>query len=87
MDYAASYEAVPKWQLGVSGFLYKQTTDDTVNGTDVPGGNKGRAFGIGPFIRYHEGYWGITFKWQHESWVENRAQGNRYFLQLAFRLN
>jgi hypothetical protein len=45
-----------------------------------------RAFGIGPYIRYHEGYFGITFKWQHESWVENRAQGNRFFLQLAFVL-
>ena len=30
--------------------------------------------------------WGITFKWQIESAIENRAQGNRFFLQFALRL-
>ena len=86
MDYAAGYSLTPTWQAGISGFLYKQTTDDEVNGTAVPGGNRGRAFGIGPYIRYHEGYWGITFKWQIESDVENRAKGNRFFLQFALQL-
>ena len=86
MDYAAGYSLTPTWQAGVSGYAYRQVTDDKVNGNTVPGGNRGRAFGIGPYIRYHEGYWGITFKWQNESWVENRAKGNRYFLQFAFVL-
>ena len=27
-----------------------------------------------------------TFKWQNESWIENRAKGNRFFLQFAFVL-
>jgi len=86
MDYAAGYALTPTWQAGASGYVYKQTTDDKVNGNVVPGGNRGRAFAIGPYIRYHEGYWGITFKWQNESWVENRAQGNRFLLQFAFML-
>src|SRR4030095_262546 len=85
MDYAASYALTPTWQVGANGYLYKQVTGDTLNGSEVPGGNKGRAFAIGPFIRYHEDpTWGITFKWQIESWVENRAEGNRYFLQFAY---
>jgi hypothetical protein len=86
MDYAAGYSLTPTWQAGVSGYAYRQVTDDQVNGNAVPGGNRGRAFAIGPYIRYHEGYWGITFKWQNESWVENRAKGNRYLLQFAFVL-
>jgi len=86
MDYAAGYSLTPTWQAGVNGYAYRQVTDDKVNGNAVPGGNRGRAFAIGPYIRYHEGYWGVTFKWQHESWIENRAKGNRFFLQFAFVL-
>jgi hypothetical protein len=86
MDYAAGYSLTPNWQAGASGYAYRQTTDDEVNGSAVPGGNRGRAFGIGPYIRYHEGYWGVTFKWQNESSVENRAKGNRFFLQFAFQI-
>ena len=86
MDYAAGYSLTPNWQAGASGYAYRQTTDDEVNGSAVPGGNRGRAFGIGPYIRYHEGYWGLTFKWHNESSVENRAKGNRFFLQFAFQL-
>ena len=86
MDYAAGYSLTPTWQAGASGYAYRQTTDDKINGNAVPGGNRGRAFAIGPYIRYHEEYWGVTFKWQNEAWVENRAKGNRYFLQFAFLL-
>lgn len=86
MDYAVGYSPAPKWWAGVSGYAYKQTTDDVVNGTTVPGGNRGRAFGIGPYIRYGDAYSGITLKWQIESAIENRAKGYRYFLQIAVRL-
>jgi len=86
MDYAAGYSLAPSWQAGASGYAYRQTTDDRVNGNPVPGGNRGRAFAVGPYIRYHTGYGGITFKWQNELAVENRAKGNRFFLQFALRL-
>ena len=87
LDYAASYSLTRAWQAGANGYLYKQTTDDTVNGNVVADGNKGRVFAIGPFIRYHPSNdWGITLKWQIESWAQNRPQGNRYFLQFALRL-
>jgi hypothetical protein len=87
MDYAAGYEVMPLLQAGVSGYAYKQATDDVVNGSSVPGGNRGRVFGIGPYLRYHNGpWWGFTFKWQTETAVENRPKGNRFVLQLAYRL-
>ena len=86
MDYAVGYTPARQWQYGVSGFAYKQLTDDTLNGVAVPGGNRGRAFGIGPFVRYQsDSNWGATLKWQHEAAIQNRAKGNRFFLQFAYR--
>jgi hypothetical protein len=87
VDYAASYDVVPGWQVGVNGYAYKQITDDKQNGAVVGDGNRGRTVGIGPFIRYDPSKdWGITLKWQTETLVENRAKGNRFFLQFALRL-
>ena len=87
VDYGLGYALTPTWQAGANGYFYQQTTDDTVSGNSVPGGNRGRVFAIGPFIRYHEDpNWGVTFKWQIESDVENRPKGNRFFLQLAIKL-
>jgi hypothetical protein len=86
-DYAVGYEATPAWQIGVNGNVYKQLTDDRQNGQVVPGGNRGQAVAIGPFVRYHPSPdWGVTLKWQHESWVENRTPGDRIFLQFALKL-
>jgi hypothetical protein len=55
----------PVWQIGANGYLYKQTTDDEVDGNVVSNGGK-RAAAIGPFIRYHRSVdWDIVFKCQH----------------------
>lgn len=87
LDYGIGYAATDTWQLGVSGYLYKQMTDDKVHGQVVGDGNKGQAVAIGPFVRYHPSpNFGITFKWQYETEVENRTQGNRFILQFMYRL-
>jgi len=87
LDYGLGYALTPTWQTGLSGYYYQQTTDDTVNGNDVPGGNRGRAAAIGPFIRFHPSKdFGIALKWQKEFAVENRASGNRFFLQVSAQL-
>jgi hypothetical protein len=86
MDYAVGYTPFPHWQFGASGYAYKQLLDDKVNGVAIPGGNRGRVFAIGPYVRYAaEGPWGVTLKWQRESAVQNRAKGDRLFLQFAYR--
>lgn len=83
-DYNLGYSLTPAWQIGVSGYLYKQIADDEQNGRVVGDGNRGQAVGVGPFVRYHPSKnWGITLKWQHEEAVENRASGERIFLQFA----
>jgi hypothetical protein len=87
LDYGVGYALDDAWQLGASGYVYNQVTDDRQNGQVVGGGNRGKALSIGPFIRYHGGKnWGITFKWQHETLVENKTEGNRYWLQIALKL-
>jgi hypothetical protein len=86
-DYGLSYALTPTWQLGASGYLYKQIADDKQGGLVVGDGNRGRAVAIGPFLRYHvERNWGLTLKWQHEALVENKTRGDRLFLQFAYRL-
>ena len=87
MDYALGYAITPTWQAGVSGYGCKQVTDDLLNGNNVTGGNRGRVVGVGPYLRYHpDKDWGITFKWQTETLVENRTKGNRFLLQFALKL-
>jgi len=86
-DYGLGYSVTPAWQIGASGYLYKQITDDKQNGQIVGDGNRGQAVAIGPFLRYHPSKnWGIALKWQHESLVENRTRGDRIFLQFALKL-
>ena len=87
LDYGIGYSPTPAWQLGVSGYVYKQTTDDKVNGRTVGDGNKGQAVAFGPFVRYGPSRnWGAMLKWQYETQVQNRAQGNRVMLQFTHAL-
>lgn len=85
-DYSAGWAVSPNWVVGVGGYYYRQTTDDRVNG-DTLSDNKGRAFAIGPSIKYDSGKgWFLSAKWQQESDVRNRAQGDAYWLKLVFPL-
>ena len=82
IDFGVDYMVRPFTRLGVSGYIYKQLTDDRLNGIAVAGGNRGQALAIGPSLRYRFSKdFGITLKWQAEFNVENRAIGNRFYLQ------
>lgn len=87
LDYGVGYALTDAWQIGASGYVYNQITGDKQNAQVVGDGNRGKVVSIGPFIRYHGGKeWGITFKWQHETLVENKTAGDRYWLQIAVKL-
>lgn len=87
VDYAAGYNVNPVAQVGINGYVYRQTTDDTLDGNVVRDGNRGGAFSIGPFVRLRPAQnWGIVFKWQIETWTDNRPRGNRFFLQMGVLL-
>jgi hypothetical protein len=49
--------------------------------------NKGRAVAIGPSIKYaSDSGWFVTAKWQKESEVRNRPEGEAYWVKLTIPL-
>ena len=42
-----------------------------------------KVFAVGPQVRYQFAKGGIAFKWLHETWAENRPEGERLQLQFA----
>ena len=88
-DYGLDYQPLvqfDRFHVGVGGYAYQQVTDDRVNGRVYNNGNRGRAFAIGPQIRYDWRLGGIVFKWQKEFAVENRTAGDRFWIQFAVPL-
>ncbi|WP_336335136.1 SphA family protein [Pseudomonas putida] len=86
VDYSVGWGVADGWVIGVGGYIYRQTTDDRQDGERIDD-NKGRAFAIGPSIKYSSpNGWFVTAKWQQETDVRNRAQGNAYWLRLVMPL-
>ncbi|WP_043458750.1 SphA family protein [Azohydromonas australica] len=85
-DYALGWGFGNGITAGVGGFFYRQMTDDNQGGTDLSG-SKGRAFAIGPSVKYDSGKgWFIAAKWQKESAVRNRPEGSAFWLKAVFPL-
>jgi hypothetical protein len=86
-DWGAGYSVLPRLQLGVQGYALQQTTDDTLNGSTVNNGFRGRVFAIGPQVRFDiTPSSGIVLKWQHEFGARNRPEGNKLWVELTFPL-
>ena len=90
MDYLVGYrplmQSVPGFQLGVNGYAFTQWTDNSLKGNRVGNGNRGRAFSVGPQIRYDIGHGGLLVKWQHELGAENRFADDRFWVEFAIPL-
>lgn len=84
-DYGIGYNITKKFQVGVSGYIYKQVGDDEQFGETFGDGNKGQVVAIGPSMKYQTPEWGFVMKWQHETQVENKSKGDRFWLQTVFR--
>ena len=81
VDYSVGWGLGNGWTLGAGGYAYQQLNDDKLNGATVSY-NKGRAFAIGPSIKYDSGKgWFVTAKYQTESSVRNRAEGSAFWLK------
>jgi hypothetical protein len=86
VDYAVGWGLNNGWTLGLGGYAYQQLTNDKQNGATVPD-NKGRAFAIGPSVRYDSGKgWFITAKYQAENSVRNRPEGTAFWLKFVHPL-
>jgi hypothetical protein len=87
VDWVAGVMVAPRLWVEANGYYYKQISRDLQNGLPFNNGNYGKTLGFGPQVRMtfpHGG--GITMKWQHETDVENRARGNRYWIQVYIPL-
>jgi hypothetical protein len=83
VDYNAGFRFTPMWQVGASGYFYRQLTDDTQYGQSVDGnGNRGQVFAVGPAIAYGTHKFSVALKYQREMMVRNRPEGNRIWLQM-----
>ncbi len=85
-DYSLGWGLGNGWVVGVGGYIYRQTTDDHQDGARIED-NRGRAFAIGPSIKYSSSSgWFVTAKWQKESEVRNRPEGEAYWVKLTIPL-
>ncbi|MGO4003401.1 SphA family protein [Pseudomonas fluorescens] len=82
IDYHFAYSMNQNWQIGASGYVYKQVSDDKSYGEAVShNGNRGQSVGFGPSVKFQNQNMVLVLKWQHEALVENRAQGERVWFQ------
>ena len=85
-DYSLGWGLGNGWVIGVGGYIYRQTTDDRQDGDRVAD-NKGRAVAIGPSVKYaSDSGWLVTAKWQKESQVRNRPEGEAYWVKVTIPL-
>lgn len=83
VDYALGWGLGNGWVVGVGGYAYRQTTDDRQNGERIED-NKGRSFAVGPSVKYtSDKGWFLTAKWEQETAVRNRAEGDAYWMKLT----
>jgi hypothetical protein len=83
-DYTVAYH-IKDCALGVGGYYYKQITDDKQGGVKVgPDGFKGQAFAIGPQAKYDYKNMSFIFKYQKEMAVENKPEGDKFWLKVIY---
>lgn len=83
LNFATSYEVIPNLSVGISGYYFKQLSDDEVNGKRLEDSRE-KVLGIGPGLFWKvsegDGFWLNAY---HETQVENRAK-NDFSVQLRF---
>ena len=74
-----------KWNYGINGYYYYQTTKDDFRGQDPTfDGNKGRVFAFGPAVSYKFQNMTFKLKYAYETAVTNRPEGQRYWFDFAY---
>ncbi len=88
LEPVAEYSPLQGLWVGTQGYYYRQLTRDEQNGHEFQDGHFGSALAIGPQVRYAVPFHGmqVTAKWQHEFAVRNRADGERFWIQLYLHL-
>lgn len=87
LEWSVNYRFAKGWYAGLNGYSVQQLSNDEIDGQTASGtGRKIRVDAIGPQVFYRADRWGAIGKWQHESNARNKAEGDKYWLQLFIRL-
>lgn len=80
-DYAVGRGFGNGWVAGVGGYVYRQVSDDDIGGRKVAD-NRGRAFAIGPSVKYQSrSGWFLTAKYESQFDVRNRSDGGAFWIK------
>ena len=73
------------WSLGLGGYYYKQTTNDEQYGVKYGAdGNKGQVLAFGPQVKYDYKNMSFILKYQTETLVENKPEGNTFWFKFVY---
>lgn len=74
------------WAAGIGGYAYRQVSGDSGEGAML-GDFRGRAVGLGPQLSYTtQSGLNIQARYQHEFDVQNRPEGDKFWLNIAIPL-
>jgi hypothetical protein len=83
VEWSVNCRLAKGWSVGMNGYTARQVSDDELHGAVVNGtGQRMRVDAFGPQVLYRAARWGVSGKWQHESDARNRAEGDKYWLQM-----
>jgi len=84
-DYSLDYMINDTWKVGVTGYLYHQTTLDEVNGSHLSGdvGKRSETFAIGPAVEWHMGKLFLRGTYTHEINSRNMPLAQTFWLTLT----
>lgn len=83
LEYSAGYRFTEALSAGINGYVYRQTTDDRLQGASVNGnGNRGSVNAVGPYAMYRFSKdFAVVAKLQEEFGAKNKSEGTRLWLQ------
>lgn len=96
LDYTTSYAIAENLRIGITGYYYKQTTDDDYDiKENMPAmlkeilerdeTYKGQVFAIGPGIWYHNKNLFLSVRAQFETGAKNRTEGKNMWAIMIYR--
>lgn len=87
-DWNLGWRVAPTWQIGLQGYLIRQTTDDTLGGATVGDGFRTRVFAAGPAMRWQASPSSpsIELRVLKESGARYHSSGTSLWLKAVFPL-
>jgi len=84
VDYLVG-QRIGNWSIGINGAYYKQITDDSMrNEPSDFHGNKGQFFSIGPALQYNYKNMCFNAKYQVDTSVKNKPEGEKFWLKFFY---